>query len=82
MVLVARLCFRAGQRFSAFAVDRLERQKVLGTDPGDRTIEHCGAGRPLADLSRNCWYQLCIGGLTHQTQSLLDLLVRDNAQKR
>ena len=81
MVLVARLCLRARQRFPAFAVDRLERQKVLGANLGNRTIEHRGARRPLADLSRNCRYQLCIGGLAHQTEGLLDLLVRDNAEE-
>ena len=56
MVLVARLCLRTRQRFSTSAVDRLERQKVLGANPGNRTIEYCGALRPLADLSCNCRY--------------------------
>jgi len=81
VVLVARLCLSARQRFSALAIDRPERQKVLGTNPGDRTIEHRGACRPLADFSRNCGYQLCIDRLTHQTEGLLDLLVRDNAEE-
>jgi hypothetical protein len=81
VVLVARLCLSARQRFSAFAIDRPERQKVLGTNPGNRTIEHRGTRRPFADLSRNCRRQLCIDRLAHQTEGLLDLLVRDNAEK-
>jgi hypothetical protein len=81
MVLVTRLCLRARQRFSALAVDCLKGQKVLSANPVNRTIEHRGARRPLADLSRDCRYQLCIGGLAYQTESLLDLFVRDNAEK-
>ena len=53
MVLVARLSFRARQRFAACAVDRLERQKVLRANLRNRTVEDGSARRPLAEFPRN-----------------------------
>src|ERR1700746_3087420 len=81
VILVAGLSFRARQRFAAGAVDRLERQKVLRANLRNRTVEDGGARCPLAEFPRNRWRKFCFGGLAHQAERLLDLLLRDNAQK-
>src|ERR1700757_235585 len=79
--LVTGLSFRARQRFAAGAIDRLEGQKVLRANLRYRTVEDCGARRPLAEFPRNRWCELCVGWLAHHLEGLLDLLVRDNAQE-
>src|SRR5258707_14812346 len=81
MILVARLSFRAHQRFPAYAVDRLEGQKVRRADLRYRTVEDSGAPSPLAEFPRNLRCYLHIRLLAHHLQGLLDLLVRDNAQE-
>src|SRR5262252_1556780 len=81
MVLVARLSFRARQRFSAYTVDRLEGQKVLRANLRYRTIEDSGTACPLAEFPRNLRRELGIWLLAHHLHGLLDSLVRDNAQE-
>ena len=81
MVLVARLCLRARERFPACAVDRLEGQKVLGANLRNRTVENGGAPGSLAEFPRDRRCEFRFGWLAHQAEGLLDLLIRDNAQE-
>src|SRR5215469_3550910 len=81
MILVTRLCFRTRQRFAAGVVDCLHRQKVGRPNLSDRAFEHSSTCRPLADFARNLRRQLRVRLLAHHPESLVDLLVRDNAQE-
>src|SRR5208337_5000409 len=53
MALVARLSFRARQRFPAYAVNCLEGQKVRRANLRYRTVKESGAAGPLASLLRD-----------------------------
>ena len=77
-----RLRLRAGQRFAAYAVDRLQNQAVLRADLRNGTIKDGGSSCPLALLSRNLWCEPGIWRLRHQAQCLLDALLRHDAKKR
>ena len=81
MVLVARLCLRARQRFPAYAVGRLEGEKVLRTNLRNRPVENGGAPGSLAKFLRDRWCEFCFGWLAHQAEGLLDLVIGDNAQE-
>ena len=81
MILVAGLCFRARQRFAADTVDGFQCQKILRANLRNRTVEHGGAACALAEFPCNFRRELRIWLLVHQLQSLLDLLVRNNAEE-
>ena len=65
MVFVAGLSFRARQRFTTYAVGRLDDQKVVRANLRNRTVENGGARRPLAELPRDRWYESHIDWLAH-----------------
>jgi hypothetical protein len=81
VALVARLSFRARQRFSAYAVDRLDGQKVLRSNLRDRTVQNCSTCCSLANLPRDIRRELGVGWLIHQLKRLLNLLVGDDTEE-
>ena len=81
MILVARLRFRARQRFAVRAVDRFDGEKVRRADLGDGTLADGGAPNSLTKVLGYVWRELGVWLVAHQPQSLVDLLIRDDAEE-
>src|SRR5208283_1519795 len=66
---------------SSAAVLGAQPQHVLAPETRNRTIEHGRAAGPLADFPGDLWGKSRIGWLAHETQCLLDALVRNEAEE-
>src|SRR5579863_5889123 len=82
MILVARLRFRACQRFPVRAVDRFDSEKVRRANLCDRSLNDGGAANPLAKVLRDLRRQLRVWFLAHHWKNLLNAVVGNEPQER
>ena len=67
---------------SRVAVPRAQAQYILASKAGDRAFQNHGTCRSLADLLSHFRSQPRLFRLSHQSQLLLDLPVRNQAEER
>ncbi|MGA7633619.1 MAG: hypothetical protein WCB11_22890, partial [Terriglobales bacterium] len=57
-------------------------QYILASETCDRAVQNGGARGSLADFSGNLWAESRIDWLAHQSQCMLDAILRNKAQVR
>ena len=82
LFLAYRLHLLLCQRIARGTVHRSEPNHVIVSQICNRAPNVSLASRTLTEVPRNFGGKTCLVGLTHEAQSLLDLLVRDEAEER
>ena len=78
----SRLRLLFSEDLSTAAVPGAQPQDVLASEACNRAFQNRGAPGSLADLASDLWSEPRLGRPVHQTQYLLDLLVRNETEER
>ena len=77
-----RLCLLFREDLSGAAVPGAQPQNVLAAERCDRAFQNRGTAGSLADLAGDLRSEPRLGRPVHETQCLLDALVRDETEER